>query len=173
MWKRKPKGSSKTESYITFEADVTQIKQLLTDGIITPEIAEAGLQAGVLRVKVAFSVYQAFLETSPLQNTATVTNHDLMVNSPKEKISQADQQLLEQIAQKIHQNKLDSAARLFLTANRPMSFVGSQILVGAQPFSHMLFGADAVKWLSQYGALLENRHNLDWLMARLDQLRMA
>lgn len=158
FWKKQPQ---KAQSYVTFEAYPPQIEQLLAQGIIDSEVAQASLKAGKLRIKVPTETYEAFLAQPQAK-----PNHKAQTD-----YTPNDQELLEQIAQKIHTNKLHSAARLFLTANRPLSFAASQVLIGAQPLTRMMFGNEAVNWLAQYGDLLENRLNLDWLLRRLDELQ--
>jgi hypothetical protein len=158
FWK---KGQKKAQTFVTFEAEPAQIERLLAQGIIDSAVAQAGIAAGKLRLKVPVETYQAFLAQKELNPVRA---------RPELSPNEHEKALLEQIAQKIHTNKLASAARLFLTANRPMSFTAGQVLIGAQPLTHLLFGSEAVKWLAQYSELLENRANLDWLLKRLDEL---
>jgi hypothetical protein len=77
---------------------------------------------------------------------------------------------LEKMASWLNQSGMSLPARLFLSTNRPLSFVGSQFLLVAQPLARFTFGkADST---GRWSSLLENRANVDWLLNRLEQLEI-
>ncbi len=172
MWKKKQKEPAKAASYVTFYASIPQVEQLYTLGAISWTLAEEARQAGGLKVKLPAHVYKAFLENEEIgKNLESFPKPEKQAtNLPTNNLPVKEQELLEELAQRIHKTGMDSPARLFLTTNRPMSFVGSQVMVAAQPMAQMLFGKGGSEWLAKYSHLLEKRSNLDWLMLRLEEL---
>ncbi|MCG2767164.1 MAG: hypothetical protein ABIK79_17100 [Chloroflexota bacterium] len=70
-------------------------------------------------------------------------------------------ELIEKVARRVERWGLVTPAVLFLELGKPLSFVGSQILLLAQP----LWGPVA----SQYADLFEDPRSLDQLLARLER----
>jgi len=78
------------------------------------------------------------------------------------------QELVDGLASTLERWGLATPAAFFLEWNRPLSFVGSQFLLLAQPFLSP-FVSDQVT--EDYVALLEDRSGLDLLVERLVQGR--
>jgi len=70
-------------------------------------------------------------------------------------------ELIERVARRVERWGLVTPAVLFLELGRPLSFVGSQILLLAQP----IWGPAA----SQYADLFEDPRSVDQLLARLER----
>ncbi len=136
---------SQTEDLIAIRANREQIERLARLGALTEAQLEAGRKAGGLEIRLPARLVEEFRQT---QDPAKAE--------------------LERLARRIDQTGLNGPARLFLAANRPLSFFGSQILLLAQPVSKLAFGSK--DRLGLYSDLLEDRHNVDWLLARLDEL---
>ncbi len=126
---------------ITIEAGPAQIEELARLGAITPQQLADGRAAGGLAIRL-----------------------------PGHFVNQwhRQQKQLEELAQRIHSAGLSRPARLFLAAGRPLSFLGSQLLLVAQPIARLIFGQH--DQTGTYSGLLENRENIDRLLARLHQL---
>lgn len=148
-----------TEPQVTIRADVTQIERLAQLGAVTPEQAAAGLQAGGMLVKVPARLVAEFQAAHPNQTKAEGSK----VVAPDPEI--------EELALRIEQAGLSGPARLLLVGGRPVSFVGSQFLLLLQPLAQIGFGEQ--NRLGRYSRLLENRANLDSLLARLEKLEAA
>lgn len=79
---------------------------------------------------------------------------------------QREAELVERIAAALERWGLATPAAFFLEWSRPLSFVGSQFLLLAEPFLRPFVGPqDPLEW----AALLADRRNLDLLLARLAQ----
>ena len=70
-------------------------------------------------------------------------------------------ELIEKVARRVERWGLVTPAVLFLELGKPFSFVGSQILLLAQP----IWGPAA----SQYADLFEDPRSVDQLLARLER----
>ena len=70
-------------------------------------------------------------------------------------------ELIEKVAQRVERWGLVTPAVLFLELGRPLSFVGSQILLLAQPICGSAAG--------QYADLFEDPRSVDQLLARLER----
>lgn len=75
--------------------------------------------------------------------------------------------LLDIVARKVVERRLETPAILFLEMHRPMSFIASQGMVVAMPFLAPLFGPENVERVSK---LLEDRENVDRLVDRIQRL---
>ena len=73
--------------------------------------------------------------------------------------------LIESIARRIADWGLTAPAVVFLEANHPFSFVGSQALLFFQPVLGVLVGDETV---AGYAQLLEDRANVGRLIRRLE-----
>jgi len=74
---------------------------------------------------------------------------------------------IETIARHVVGKRLETPAILLLELHRPVSFMAGQALVVAAPFLGPVFGVDL---LARYGAILNDRANLDRLIRRIDEL---
>jgi len=75
-------------------------------------------------------------------------------------------ELIEALAQRLETWGLASPAAFFLEANKPFSFIGSQALLFLQPIIGLLVGERSMR---EYALLLEERDNIDRLLARLEE----
>ena len=75
-----------------------------------------------------------------------------------------DRALLEHIAQRLAQRRLEAPAILFLESVGPLNFIGSQVLHGLRPFLELVCNATELERLA---VLLERRDSLEQLSALL------
>jgi|GEM_PF-1436111 len=155
------------EEYLTIKATPTQALRLAELGAITATQAEQAQNAGGLLVRLPARLVAEFEEKA---HPTLPTNQDLIdtIGGAKiePKITTAAE--LEKMAVWLDESGMNLPARLFLSTNRPLSFVGSQFLLLAQPLARFTFGkADPT---GRWSSLMENRANVDWLVNRLEQL---
>ena len=74
--------------------------------------------------------------------------------------------LIERLAQKVSRWGLTAPAILFLEANKPFSFIGSQVLLFFQPLLGFLLGDEVI---GGYAQLLEDQANVERLLQLLEQ----
>jgi hypothetical protein len=74
--------------------------------------------------------------------------------------------LIERLAQKVSRWGLTAPAILFLEANKPFSFIGSQVLLFFQPLLGFLLGDEV---MGGYAQLLEDQANVERLLHLLEQ----
>lgn len=79
----------------------------------------------------------------------------------------SDEQLLDAVAGRIVQMRLGVAAVFFLESTKPLSFVGSQVLVFLQPFVEAFL---TVRSYQRFAHLMEDRRNLERLIQRVEAL---
>ena len=78
------------------------------------------------------------------------------------------QQIIDRAADRIAGLGMTAPAILFLEMNKPLAFLGAQMLFAAQPFLSMTFGeAD----LRDFAEIIEERKGVEQLIARLESLR--
>jgi hypothetical protein len=78
------------------------------------------------------------------------------------------QQIIDRIANRIAGLGMTAPAVLFLEMNKPLAFLGAQLLFAAQPFLSMTFDqAD----LRDFAEIIEDGTGVDQLIARLESLR--
>ncbi|MGC8833878.1 MAG: hypothetical protein ACP5R4_07455 [Armatimonadota bacterium] len=75
--------------------------------------------------------------------------------------------LIEIVARKVVERRLEVPAVFFLEMNKPLSFIVGQSLLVAMPFLAPLLGFQRVEQLS---ALLQDRENVDRLIQRIEEL---
>ena len=75
--------------------------------------------------------------------------------------------LIERLAQKVSRWGLTAPAILFLEANKPFSFIGSQALLFFQPLLGFLLGDDEV--IGGYAQLFEDQANVERLLNLLER----
>lgn len=80
----------------------------------------------------------------------------------------ADQRdlLIEKLAQKLSSWGLSAPAILFLEANKPLSFIGSQALLFLQPLLGFLLGDEII---GGYAQLFEDQANVERLLHSLER----
>lgn len=82
-----------------------------------------------------------------------------------EPLTPAEQALLEKIAHKIRARGLEAPAILFLESVRPLNMVGSQVMIGLQPFVELAANPADYELLTQ---ALEKRPSIDILIRLLE-----
>ncbi|MGQ9698550.1 MAG: hypothetical protein ACUVRO_11230 [Armatimonadota bacterium] len=75
--------------------------------------------------------------------------------------------LIDVVARKVVQRRLEVPAVFFLEMNKPLSFIMGQSLLVAMPFLAPILGIQRVQQLSQ---LLQERENVDRLIERIEEL---
>jgi len=80
--------------------------------------------------------------------------------------SERRDRLIEDLARRIESLGLTAPAVLMLEAHKPLSFLGSQAILIAQPLLSLII--DPVK-STEYASLLEDRGNVELLIRRLEQ----
>jgi hypothetical protein len=78
-----------------------------------------------------------------------------------------DEALIEAVAQRVVKMGLAAPAIFFLESTKPLSFVGSQVLVFLEPFVKSLF--NLVNY-NRFVALMEDRKNIEKLLVRVEDL---
>jgi hypothetical protein len=76
--------------------------------------------------------------------------------------------LITELATAIERRKLTTPAILLLEANRPFSFIMSQLLLVAEPVLGLLFDAHKTR---EIALLLEDRDNVDLLLEHVEANR--
>lgn len=142
MPEKKP-SSPVEEEYITIRAKGEQLEKLAALGVLSEAQLEAGRQAGGLEVRL------------PAGQVAEFQNR----------------QALEELAARLEAGGWSRPARLFLTAGRPLSFFGSQLLLMVQPVSKVALGQSDL--VGRWQALLEDRRNVDYLVNCLENLEQG
>jgi hypothetical protein len=77
------------------------------------------------------------------------------------------EEILTKIAQKVVDLKLTPVAIVMLESSKPLSFVGSQLMVFMQPVVTSIF---PFHQYDEVAALLEDRANVEALIQRIEQL---
>jgi hypothetical protein len=76
-------------------------------------------------------------------------------------------QLLNKVADKIHQWRLEVPAIFFLQTMKPLSFVGGQALFFFAPIAGVFFDEETI---DDYGHILSDRDNVERLLTKLEVL---
>jgi hypothetical protein len=153
---------SKGDSFVTIQANPEQARRLLELGAISESQARHAEEAGGLLVRIPTSLLEEYKahETLSVPYAGDIPGVLQAVKAPG-----GDEAELEKMAQWLHNSGLNTAARLFLASNRPLSFVGSQLFLAVQPIARLAFGLNNPT--GRWSSLLENRANLDRLIDRL------
>lgn len=83
-------------------------------------------------------------------------------------MAEVEDELVERIAQRVVGMGMGMMAIVFLESLKPLSFVGSSILVFARPIFNVFF--DVVGY-DRFIELVEDRRNIDHLVDRIEQLQ--
>ena len=81
--------------------------------------------------------------------------------------SEERDQLIENLARKIVDRKLETPAILFLEMHKPVAFLGSQALLAASPILAPLFGLEGPE---KYSRLLGSIDNVEMLIQKIEDL---
>lgn len=95
-------------------------------------------------------------------------SNDFMYNiaGPEDISEERKEELLSNLAREVVERELTAPAILFLETIKPLSFVGSQIMVMANPFIQILFQSRTY-W--EITMLLEDRDNLEYLIQEIER----
>ncbi len=83
-------------------------------------------------------------------------------------MAEIEDDLAERIAQRVVGMGMGMISMVFLESLKPLSFIGSSILVFGRPIMSVFFDADAY---DRFIALMEDRNNIDRLVDRIEQLQ--
>lgn len=83
-------------------------------------------------------------------------------------MAEVEDDLVERIAQRVVDMGMGMISIAFLESLKPLSFVGSSILVFARPIFNVFF--DGVGY-DRFIELVEDRRNIDHLVDRIEQLQ--
>lgn len=83
----------------------------------------------------------------------------------KEELTPRETALLEKIAEGIRRRGLQLPALLFLESTRPLNMLGSQVMIGLQPFVEIVISTAEYETLA---AALEKRISIDILIRLLE-----
>jgi hypothetical protein len=81
------------------------------------------------------------------------------------KISEFDKNLIDRIAQRVVEMGMSVPAVIFLEMTKPLSFVGSQVMVFFGPFVQAFF---TIKDYYRFTEMVEDRINIEYLMQRIE-----
>ena len=79
----------------------------------------------------------------------------------------SDAELLEAVAARIVRMRLGVPAIFFLESTKPLSFLGSQLLIFLQPFVQAFL---TVRSYERFSHLMEDRQNVERLIRRVEEL---
>lgn len=90
-----------------------------------------------------------------------------------------DEELLERLAGWVVERRMTAPAIIFLESHRPLSFVGSQVMIAASPlvsffgpFFKASVGFDGEDF-QRFAELMENRDNLERLIIEIERANQA
>lgn len=75
--------------------------------------------------------------------------------------------LIDELARKVVDRRLETPAILFLEMHKPVTFLASQTMLVASPFLVPLFGLEGVQ---KYSRLFSTRENVELLIQRIENL---
>ncbi|OGC96324.1 MAG: hypothetical protein A2W25_08370 [candidate division Zixibacteria bacterium RBG_16_53_22] len=87
--------------------------------------------------------------------------HDKDVLTPEE------QELMRKLAQKVVDWQMTVPAILFLESTKPLSYIGTQVMVFFEPFVSAIFD---VKDYNLFRQMMENRDNVERLLQKIEEL---
>ncbi|MEO0093421.1 MAG: hypothetical protein ABIK67_04120 [candidate division WOR-3 bacterium] len=76
-------------------------------------------------------------------------------------------EIIHKVAQKVVDLRLTTIAIVFLESSKPLSFIGSQLMVFFQPIFTAVF---PFTQYDEFAALLEDRKNIELLIQEIEQL---
>jgi hypothetical protein len=79
----------------------------------------------------------------------------------------SDEELIDAVAKRVVRMGLAVPAVFFLESTKPLSFVGSQVLVFLQPFVEAFL---TIRNYQRFAALMEDRENIERLIQRVEAL---
>jgi ABC-type uncharacterized transport system involved in gliding motility auxiliary subunit len=85
----------------------------------------------------------------------------------KDVLTPEEQELMRKIAQKVVDWQMTVPAILFLESTKPLSYIGSQVMVFFEPFVSAIFD---VKDYNLFRQMMENRDNVERLLQKIEEL---
>ena len=79
-----------------------------------------------------------------------------------------ERELIRRIAQKIIERGMTVPAILFLESVKPLSYIGSQVLVFMEPFAHAVL--KSVNDYNLFRRMMEKRDNVERLLQKIEEL---
>ena len=107
---------------------------------------------------------EIYKRVSVWEKLGRALSHAFALPARSAPLTAEDRALLEHIAQRLAQRRLEAPAVLFLESVGPLNFIGSQVLHGLRPFLELV--CDATE-LERLAVLLERRDSLEQLSALL------
>ncbi len=77
-----------------------------------------------------------------------------------------DEEILDRVAARVTRMRLGVPAILFLESSKPLSFVGSQLMVFLEPFVRTFFAAPLY---DRFAALMEDREKYELLIKKIEK----
>ena len=84
----------------------------------------------------------------------------------EETLSPKQEEILDKISKKVVQWKMAVPAIMFLESVKPLSYLGSQVMVFFEPFVHALFNFPEY---SEFQQMMERRENVERLLQRIEK----
>lgn len=84
----------------------------------------------------------------------------------EEVLSPKQEEILDKISKKVVQWKMAVPAIMFLESVKPLSYLGSQVMVFFEPFVHALFNLPEY---SEFQQMMERRENVERLLQRIEK----
>lgn len=84
-----------------------------------------------------------------------------------EDLDERGERLIEELAQRIVSQRLETPAIFFLEMNKPLTFLASQSLLLATPLLGAFIKPSRIE---EYSQLLDSRDNMERLIGRIDEL---
>ena len=83
-------------------------------------------------------------------------------------LTQQQQELMEKVAQRVVDLRVSTMAVFLLESTKPLSFLGSQLLVFFNPIIQPVFNFRDYETVTE---MIENRDNIEYLIQRIEQLQ--
>jgi hypothetical protein len=84
----------------------------------------------------------------------------------EEPLAPRQEEILDKIAAKVVQWKMAVPAIMFLESVKPLSYIGSQVMVFFEPFVHALFNLPEY---NEFQQMMEKRENVERLLQRIEK----
>jgi len=84
----------------------------------------------------------------------------------EEALTPKQEEILDKISRKVVQWKMAVPAIMFLESVKPLSYLGSQVMVFFEPFVHALFNFPEY---SEFQQMMERRENVERLLQRIEK----
>ena len=93
---------------------------------------------------------------------------DAPMRQPDDELSPENRdKLVDELARKVVDKRLETPAIMFLEMHKPVTFLAGQTMLAASPFLVPLFGREGVQ---RYSQLFSERDNVELLICRIEEL---